>query len=172
MKVFVCAGSSEIKDMDYTNQAKLLGEILADQNVTYIQGGSANGMMGATLKEFCKYSKKVEIIIPEVYLKFDESALKQIAGEDLKITPVATELDRLKLIKTCDKIIVLPGGTGTIEEFMFCNETKRNHEHSADIILVNYKNFYDNLLNQLHNPLTFTPSSINFSVVEKVEDIF
>lgn len=48
-----------------------------------------------------------------------------------------------------DKIIVLPGGTGTILEIFFANESKRAQEHNCDIVVVNSDGYYNGLRQQI-----------------------
>ena len=66
-KIFVCASINLSNSERINNQAIALGKILGMRDVTYVQGGSAQGLMGLTLKEFIKYSNNVEFIVPDVY---------------------------------------------------------------------------------------------------------
>ena len=47
-------------------------------------------------------------------------------------------------------IIFLPGGLGTIDEIFTSIESKRANEHDNDIIIVNFNNYYDDLIKQLN----------------------
>ena len=100
--------------------------------------------MGITLAEFLKYSDDVEIIIPKIYA----DDLKNIKHKKAFVTEDLAE--RVKTItQQSDKIIVLPGGTGTILEIFFANESRRAQEHNCDIIVVNSDGFYDGLRAQI-----------------------
>ena len=44
-------------------------------------------------------------------------------------------------------IVVLPGGTGTLAELAFYNETCKSGEHNARIVMLNTKGFYNKLFN-------------------------
>ena len=173
MRIFVCAGTMNFKEKDFCEQARALGKKLAISGHIYIQGGCLEGLMGETLCEFSKYSDKIEFIVPEYYFKKDKLKLSQFKVKNAKLTIVKSEADRLRQIITFDKIIVLPGGNGTLEELLYCNETKRQKEHSADIILVNYQGYYDSVLQQFEKFLKFgyTNNIINFEVVNSVEEI-
>ena len=70
-KVFVCAGSKLAKNEKIVNEAKRLGKILAENDCEYVQGGMSQGLMGATLFEFLKYSKNVRFLIPGAYYNYD-----------------------------------------------------------------------------------------------------
>ena len=173
MRIFVCAGTIELKNENFNEQARKIGKMLAQGGHTYVQGGRLVGLMGETLKEFCKISNNVEFVIPEFYAKYDIPTLTEFQPK-AKITIVKNEAERLQQIITCDKIIVLPGGTGTLEEFVYSNETKRQKEHKAEIILVNYQGFYDAVLRQIENlcKLGYDKKDIiNFKIVDSVEDL-
>lgn len=173
-RVFVCAGMGLAKSEKINNEAKMLGEILAENNeITYVQGGSDKGLMGKTLKEFLKHSKNVEFLIPDVYYEYDAPALIKLVGkENFKATITRGEAGRLQAIKGCDLIIVLPGGTGTLEELLYCNETSRSGEHKTRIILVNIDGYYNGFLKQLETNFEeglSRRSAIRFDTISSVE---
>lgn len=175
-RVFVCAGMSLSKSEQINNEAKMLGEILSeDKEITYVQGGSDKGLMGNTLKEFLKHSNNVEFLIPDVYYEYDAPALIKLVGKNnFKVKITHGEAGRLQGIKDCDLIIVLPGGTGTLEELLYCNETGRSGEHKARIILVNVNDFYNGFLEQLKTNIKHglsTQSALRFDVVSSVQEI-
>ena len=177
-RVFVCAGMSMSNSEKINKEAKLLGEILAeDGDITYVQGGSDKGLMGKTLKEFLKYSKdkNVEFLIPDVYYEYDAPALIKLLGKNnFKAKITHGEAGRLQEIKECDLIIVLPGGTGTLEELLYCNETSRSGEHKARILVVNIDGFYNGFLKQLETNFKYglsRQSAIRFDVVSSVEKL-
>ena len=175
-KVFVCAGSDLPKNQKIIKQAQILGKILAQSNCIYAQGGSANGLMGASLQEFIKYKKKdLEFFIPEKYFEYDTKDLIALLGDNKGMyQKMRSESQRLEAIKQCDKIIVLPGGTGTIEEVLFCNETARSNEHQNEIILVNIDGFFDNLIKQIQTCIDFgfsNQNAIKLKIVNNVEEI-
>jgi len=175
-RVFVCAGMSLSNSEKINNEAKMLGEILAeDKEITYVQGGSDKGLMGKTLKEFLKHSKNVEFLIPDVYYDYDAPALIKLVGKNnFKVKITHGEAGRLQGIKDCDLIIVLPGGTGTLEELLYCNETSRSGEHKTRIILVDIDGFYNGFINQLVTNFKYglsRQSAIRFEVVSSVQEI-
>ena len=174
-RVFVCAGMGLAKNERINEEAKKLGEILAKNNVKYIQGGYSEGLMGLTLKEFLKYSHDVEFYIPKAYYDYDAPALKELVGEkDFCAIKVLNETDRLLKIKECDRVIVLPGGTGTLEELLFCNELKRAEKHERKIELININGFFDGFLLQIKQNIYDGFSSkdtIKFDVLNSVNKL-
>ena len=174
-KVFVCAGMSLAKNENINQQATKLGAMLAQANCIYAQGGSDQGLMGLTLKEFAKHSHKVELYIPEKYYPYDFPKLVETLGADNFVAvKIKTEAERLEKIKRCDEIIVLPGGTGTLEELLFCNETSRSQEHKNHITLVNIDGFFNGFLNQVEKNVQeglSKPTAIKFDVVNNINEI-
>ena len=175
-KVFVCAGMGLAKNENINKQAKELGIMLsANKNIVYVQGGSDQGLMGETLKSFIKSSTNVEFLIPDVYYDYDAPNLIKLVGkEDFKYTITKGEAGRLQGIKDCDYIIVLPGGSGSLEELLYCNETHRSGEHKNRVIVVNIDGYYDGFLHQLQvmtEQGLFKQSSIRFKVVNSVNEL-
>lgn len=174
-KVFVCAGMNLGKNKKFQKEAKKLGFLLAKNGYMYVQGGYADGLMGATLREFLKYSKKTELYLPDTYYDTDAPKIIETIGEtDIKIIKTRGEADRLKKIQKCDEIIVMPGGTGTLEELLYCNETSRATEHKNTIYLVNISGFYNGFLKQIKANMKegmTKPSAIKFIVVKSVNEL-
>lgn len=140
-KVFVAAGSKLPNDEKLTEEAKWLGTYLAENNYTYVQGGSKHGLMGATYKAFAKKSDKVIVHVWEVFADRD---LKSMKGN---IQVHKSLNDRLKgFINDTDILIVLPGGNGTLHEFATFFEYCRVKSNDYKIILINYKGYFDSLM--------------------------
>lgn len=174
-KVFVCAGMHLPDNQKMINHAKQVGKILAENGFVYVQGGSNDGLMGITLNEFLKYSHSVQFLIPKAYFDCDAPKLQKIVGQNnFNYVKVDGEADRLKIIKNCDMIWVLPGGTGTLEELLYVNETGRSSEHDSQIILINSEGFYDGFLKQIKTNLQtgFSKNSaLHFIVVDNPDQI-
>ena len=174
-RVFVCAGANLANNQNINKQAYELGLILAKNNLKYVQGGSANGVMGETLKSFLTKSKHVEIIIPKTYYNNDAPSLKKLLGEGIFNPIIVTqETERLQIIKSCDHIIVLPGGTGTLEELLYSNETLRAGEHFAKLYIINIDGFFNGVLKQFETNINeglSKPSGMHFKVLNSVDEI-
>lgn len=173
--VFVCAGMCLAKDERINKEAELLGDILAENKVWYVQGGCGDGLMGLTLAAFVKKSKKVAFIIPKAYFARDVKKLKKIVRFNIvQFRKVRSETERLKTIKKCNHIIVLPGGTGTLEELLYCNETFRAGEHKTQIDVININGFFNPLIKLIENGVKqglINPESLHFNVLKSVKEI-
>ena len=99
---------------------------------------------------------------------------KIIGQPNLKLTITKGESDRLAKIIACDEIIIMPGGTGTLEELLFVNETSRSNEHKKNITLVNIDGFYNGLLQQINTNIReglSKTTTIRFKVVNSVDQL-
>lgn len=175
-QVFVGAGMGKTKNENINCQARELGLMLAKcQNITFIQGGSCEGVMGEILKAFLEESRNVKFLIPEKYYNIDAPKIELLVGKDcFNATKLRTEADRLLELKKCDQIIFLPGGTGTLEELLYCNETFRAGEHESEVVLVNIDGFFNGFLQQIQTNIEqgfSTNSTIKFKIVSNVRDI-
>ncbi len=140
LRVFVALGKQLPKNKAMIEDTEMVGKMLAKYNCTLVQGGARIGLMGTVLNEFQKYSDEVVLIVPEVH----KDDLKGTSSREHYI--VEGEADRLKItINTCDLIVVLPGGTGTMAELNYYNETCKSGEHNAKIVMINTKGFYNKL---------------------------
>lgn len=175
-KIFVCASMGLAKNENINLQAKELGKMLGlNKEITYIQGGSTYGLMGVTLKEFIKYSNQVEFYIPDTYYEEDAPTLIELLGKDnFKATITQGEAGRLKSLISFDHIIVLPGGTGTLEELLYSNETSRAKEHSSKITIVNIDGYYNGFLQQIKTNIEqglSKESAVKYQIVDHVNQI-
>ena len=140
LRVFVALGKQLPKNNAMIEDTAEVARLLAKYNCTLVQGGARTGLMGTVVSEFQKYSDDVVMIVPEVH----KADLEGTKSKEHYI--VEGEADRLKItINTCDMMIVLPGGTGTMAELNYYNETCKSGEHSAKLVMLNTKGFYNKL---------------------------
>lgn len=175
-RVFVCAGAHPAKDERIMKQARDLGYMLAElDNVEYVQGGCATGVMGATLETFIEKSDNYYIVIPKAWHDSDmPKIVEMLDGKEFKGKIVKNEAERLNIVTHCDYIIVLPGGTGTLEELLYCNETARASEHDVLIEVVNIGGFYNGFLKQLKTNVKLglsKPSAFKFKKVKNISEL-
>lgn len=175
-KVFVCSGMGLAKNGKINYEAKKIGKMLASNpNIIYAQGGSTEGLMGLTLMSFIEKSKNVEFYIPDKYLECDLPKLENLLGiGNVNYKATRGEVGRLKEIMKCDDVIVLPGGTGTLEELLFCNENKRSKEFKGNLILVNIDDYFDGFLEFFQKSIDENlakQSAQKFTVVKSVDEI-
>lgn len=140
--ITVFCGSSFGTDDLFKEQATLLGQTLAKQNIQLVYGGSNTGLMGAVADGALQASGKVVGVLPH-FLQSKEIAHKQLT----ELILVETMHERKnKMNDLCDGVIVLPGGYGTLEEFFEMITWAQLGLHKKPIAVLNIDGFYDDLI--------------------------
>ncbi|WP_445432524.1 LOG family protein [Chryseobacterium indoltheticum] len=145
--ITVFCGSSFGSDEIYKEQAILLGQTLAKQNIQLVYGGANVGLMGAVADGVLLKGGKAIGVLPH----FLQS--KEIAHQDLtELILVETMHERkTKMNDLCDGVIVLPGGYGTLEEFFEMITWAQLGLHKKPIAILNINGFYDDLIKLVQN---------------------
>jgi len=137
-----CSSSDDIADR-YPPVAEALGAALADRGHRLIYGGGSVGLMGVLARAVHADGGKVTGVIPEK-LKAREGIAYDFADEMIVTDTMA---ERKEVMYTrADAFIVLPGGYGTLEEFLEVLTLRQLGYHNRPIALVNTDGFYDPLL--------------------------
>ncbi|MCU4162449.1 TIGR00730 family Rossman fold protein [Carboxylicivirga caseinilyticus] len=140
-----CASSAKV-DQTYLDEAVLLGEILVENGFGLKYGGGAVGSMGAVANKVLELNGRVTGVIPHfmVQVEWEHKGVKNMIH-------VNTMAERKELlIKDVEAIVVLPGGTGTMEELFEVLSLKKLGQFTQPIILVNTNNYFDALVDFLH----------------------
>lgn len=140
--ITVFCGSSFGSDDIYKEQATLLGQTLARQDIQLVYGGADVGLMGAVADGALNSNGKVIGVLPH-FLQSKEIAHKQLT----ELVLVETMHERkIKMNDLCDGVIVLPGGYGTLEEFFEMITWAQLGLHQKPIGILNIDGFYDDLI--------------------------
>nr|WP_319400639.1 TIGR00730 family Rossman fold protein [uncultured Carboxylicivirga sp.] len=138
-----CASSSKV-DQSFLNEATLLGDVLVENGYGLKYGGGAVGSMGAVANRVLGLNGKVTGVIPHFMVQVEW----EHKGVDNMIHVDTMAKRKELLIKDVEAIVVLPGGTGTLEELFEVLSLKKLGQFDKPIILVNTNNFF-NLLVEL-----------------------
>lgn len=146
-RITVFCGSSIGTDDAFKNEAILLGETLAKQNIGLVYGGARVGVMGAVADGVLSAGGTVIGVIPQ-FLR-----TKEVAHENLtELIMVKTMHERkTKMHELCDGVIALPGGFGTMEELFEVLTWAQLGLHQKPIGLLNTKGFYNDLIHLVKN---------------------
>ncbi|MBE4950936.1 LOG family protein [Chryseobacterium culicis] len=140
--ITVFCGSSFGTDKIYEEQAFLLGQTLAKQNIQLVYGGSETGLMGTVANGALSENGTVTGVLPQ-FLQTKEIAHKNLT--ELIIVETMHER-KTKMNELCDGVIVLPGGYGTLEEFFEMITWAQLGLHKKPIGILNTDGFYDDLI--------------------------
>jgi uncharacterized protein (TIGR00730 family) len=140
--VTVYCSSSNHSPEAYFREAETLGRGLAEQNIGLVFGGGHVGLMGCTADAVMKAGGQVRGIIP----RFLEE--REVAHYGLTELHVVETMHERKMLLTgwADAFVILPGGFGTLDEFLEILTWKHLGHHEKPIILLNVNGFWNQLL--------------------------
>jgi uncharacterized protein (TIGR00730 family) len=141
-RIAVYCGSSLGASEAYKLGAILLGKELAKRNITLVYGGSSNGLMGAVADTVLSNGGQVIGVIPTVLVE------REISHKGLTelYTVDSMHERKAKMAELADGFIVLPGGTGTMEEFFEVFTWGQIGLHQKPCGLLNIEHYYDPLI--------------------------
>ncbi|MCD0489344.1 TIGR00730 family Rossman fold protein [Pedobacter sp. MC2016-14] len=141
-KITVFCGSSFGTEIEYEEQAYLLGKTLAERNIGLVYGGANVGLMGAVANGAIENRGEVIGVLPHFLQN------KEIAHTGLtELVLVETMHERkTKMNDLSDGVIALPGGFGTLEEFFEMLTWAQLGLHKKPIAILNIYGFYDELI--------------------------
>jgi uncharacterized protein (TIGR00730 family) len=156
-RISVFCGSSFGTDEIYKQQATLLGETLAKQNIELVYGGANVGLMGAVADGVLSQGGKAIGVLP-VFLQSKEIAHLNLT--ELILVESMHER-KTKMNDLCDGVIALPGGFGTIEELFEMLTWAQLGLHTKPIAILNINGYYDSLI-------TFTQTMVQNGLLKEV----
>ena len=124
--------------------AKEIAEIISKHKIKVIYGGGNLGLMGEIARTLIKLETEVIGIIPKFLIKDEEANIKIT---HLKIVPNMSKRKE-NLFKLGDAFLILPGGTGTLEEVIEVLSWKNLKLHNKPIIFFNFDNYWSPLIKQ------------------------
>jgi uncharacterized protein (TIGR00730 family) len=169
--ITVFCGSKSGNNPIFENEAKHIGRILAEQNITIIYGAGNKGIMGAVANEALKNNGKIIGIIPSLLQEQEHMHLA------LTETFVVDDMHTRKkmLYEKCDAALILPGGYGTLDELFEMLTWNQLKIHSKPIFFLNSAGFYDHLLahiNKMHDEnFLYNHPTECITVLNNVEEI-
>jgi uncharacterized protein (TIGR00730 family) len=141
-----CASSAGREDV-YRDEARKLGEKLADEGLVLVYGGASHGLMNIVADAVLRKGGKVTGVITQ--LLADREITK---NECTEIIYTSTMHERkIKMLELADAVIVLPGGFGTLDEMFEALTLSQLQLFDAPIGLLNTNGYYDLLVALLDN---------------------
>ena len=144
-KITVFCSSSQQLDQHYYEDAALIGEWIGRHDCTLVYGGSARGTMEVVARSTKESGGKVHGIIPQ---RFASQNMASECADEVTVTIDMHERKR-KLLAESDVVVVLPGGAGTMDEFLDAYVGRKLGYINAPIIVCNKGGFFNPLLAQL-----------------------
>lgn len=138
--VFCSANEVEKK---YIEDTKRLGWLMVKNNFNLVWGGSNKGLMKVIADSVQNNGGKIFGVTTE-FLK----GSRRMNADEMIISKNLSARKKL-LLKKADAIILLIGGTGSLDEITEMLELKKHNQHLKPIVVLNTDKFYDGLKIQL-----------------------
>ncbi|MCX5171651.1 TIGR00730 family Rossman fold protein [Streptomyces antibioticus] len=141
MRICVFLSAADL-DARYTRPAREFGALLGKGGHTLVWGGSDTGLMKVVADGAQEAGGRL------CGVSVDFLAAKARAGcDEMVIAASLAERKRLLLEKS-DAVVVMVGGTGTLDEATEILELKKHGHTDKPVVLLNTEGFYDGLKTQ------------------------
>ena len=134
----IYCSSSNLLEKKYYKLSREIAVFLSNKKITIVYGGGKVGMMGEISRTAINSGGKVIGVIP----KFLNS--KEIIDYDISKTIIVKNMSerKQKMFQLGDAFLILPGGTGTLEEVIEVLSWKILKLHNKPIIFLNFENYW------------------------------
>lgn len=140
-------GSRVGSDPAYSAAAEAFGRWCAENGIRLVFGGGSIGLMGVAARAALAAGGKVTGIIPR-HLDHVEITLPGLS--DLHVVDSMHER-KDRMFRESDGFVVLPGGIGTLDEFIEITTWRQLGLHDRPVILVNIAGYWTPFLAMLEN---------------------
>jgi uncharacterized protein (TIGR00730 family) len=169
--VCVYCGSGAGQNPAFAEAAHALGKSLAAADVGLVYGGGDLGLMGIVARSVLDHGGHVTGIMPH-FLRDREHLLTDV--HELVVVDDMHQRKHLMFDKS-DAFVALPGGLGTLEEFVEQLTWTQLGRHQKPIVLVNVHGFWDPLLElfdkMLGHDFIRTGFELKMTVADSAEDV-
>lgn len=170
MKVFIGSSASKTIDESYLIMARETAEYLASKGLDLVFGGANFSMMGECFRTFIEKEQKVDAFTVNFY----KDDLKELDGATCHLVP--NTLERFyKMYHMADIFLILPGGIGTLAEFVCALEEYRSKKENKLILIYNKDGYYNNIFEWMNENINrgFLSQTLNndFKVVENLDSL-
>ena len=139
--------SSDLLEQKFYDLTEKIGDFLGQNQINIIYGGGNIGLMGKLSNAALKKGANVLGVIPE-FLKKGENLNLNISQTII----VKTMAQRKKILfEKGDAFLILPGGSGTIEEATEVISWKILGVHKKPIIIFNFENYWNSMIEMYNN---------------------
>lgn len=148
MKIAVYCSSREDLGPDVTGAAEMVGSAIGRCGATLVYGGVNAGLMHTVAGAASRVGARVLGVVPEVFRHRADPVCDEVV--------FTSDLNERKgvMIRQADIFIVLPGGLGTIDEWLSTLSdimVRERVDRDADrpILVLNLNGMYDGMVRQL-----------------------
>ena len=120
-----------------------LGKILAKRGHNMVYGAGGAGLMGAAARGFKAGGGKVTGVLPAFFLHEVEATLFPDCDEMIYTETMAER--KAIMEEKADAFLTVPGGIGTLEEFLEVLTLRQLDRHDKALVLFNVNGYFDEL---------------------------
>ena len=132
-RLAVYCGSATPDDPVYIETARHVGRTLAERGIGVVYGGGRLGLMGAVAKGALTEGGEVIGVIPDALMELE---LAHRGLSDLQVVRTMHER-KARFTELSDGFLVLPGGTGTMDELWEAMSWAQLGYHTDPVGLLN-----------------------------------
>jgi uncharacterized protein (TIGR00730 family) len=169
--VCVYCGSGAGTNPAFAEAANDFGRELAENNIGLVFGGGGRGLMGEVARATIGHGGHVVGIIPR-FLMEAEHALAEV--DELVVTQSMHER-KLHMFERSDAFVALPGGIGTLEEFVEQMTWNQIGQHNKPLVLANVQGYWEPLVDlfdhMLRHAFIRPGLDVRYHLVDNVRDI-
>ena len=168
MRVCVFCGASQGADPQFAATAVELGAALPGQGHELVFGGSSSGCMGLLANAALARGGRVVGVMPSQLIATEQ---RHAGVSEFEVVDTLAAR-KLRMFARSDAVLVLPGGTGTLDELLEALTMKRLGLIAHPIVLVNVGAFFEPLLGLLrHLVLTGFAAAAQQDLLRVVHDV-
>ena len=143
MRICVYGAASPEIDNKYIEEVEKLGVELAKRGHSLVFGGGSGGLMGAAARGVTYGGGHITGIIPSF---FENEGIEPVYEYCDEVIETKTMRERKQLMEdNADAFVIVPGGTGTFEEFFEIMTLRQLCRHNKPIALYNIMGYYNEL---------------------------
>jgi uncharacterized protein (TIGR00730 family) len=141
MNICVFLSAADL-DERYTRPAREFGELIGKGGHTLVWGGSDSGLMKVVADGVQEAGGRLVGVSVEFL-----SAVARPGADEMVVAADLAERKRL-LLEKADAVVIMVGGTGTLDEATEILELKKHGRTAKPVVLLNTAGFYDGLEQQ------------------------
>ena len=161
--VCIFCGSKSGNRKEYTESARLIGQLMVKNNIAMVYGGATNGLMGTVADAMMEAGGRVIGVIPSL-IADRELAHKNIS--ELHIVSSMSER-KTKMLELSDAFITLPGGVGSMDEMFEVLAFTHLGVNEKLVGVLNVLGFYDSMLTYVDHAVAegFIPEHVRAQII-------
>ncbi|MGW1836251.1 LOG family protein [Streptomyces sp. NPDC002067] len=141
MNICVFCSAADLDDR-YTTPARQFAELIGKGGHSLVWGGSDTGLMKVMADGVQETGGKL------IGVSVEFLAHKARAGADEMVVTRDLAERKAQLLERADAIVIMVGGTGTLDEATEILELRKHRMHTKPVVLLNTAGFYDGLKEQ------------------------